>query len=217
MSKTNASQIVTTDQYFTDLQNGTLPEVSFIETDGSGFDEHPQDNVQVGALHMSQIINAFINSSYYTTGVLLMSYDEHGGLYDHVKPLTVPAPDNIPPNLSEDPGAAPTGSFSRSGFRVPMVVVSPWVKPGYVSHVPRENTSMLKFIETRFNLAPLTKRDASQDDMTEMFDFTTPALITPPALPHAVDQQAVQLSLLKFRRCIRNCSLGGPKIESRRR
>jgi phospholipase C len=181
-SKTDPDKIVPIDQYFTDLQNGTLPQVSFIETDGSGFDEHPQDNVQVGAVHISQIINSFISSSYYATGVVLMSYDEHGGLYDHVKPITVAAPDNIPPNTSEDPGAAP-GDFTRAGFRVPLMVVSPWVKPGYVSHVPRENTSMLKFIETRFNLQPLTKRDASQDDMTEMFDFTTPALATPPQLP----------------------------------
>ena len=58
-SKTNASQIVTVDQYFTDLKNGTLPQVSFIETDGSGFDEHPQDNVQVGAVHVSQIHQLF--------------------------------------------------------------------------------------------------------------------------------------------------------------
>jgi phospholipase C len=193
-SKTNASQIVTIDQYFTDLKNGTLPQVSFIETDGSGFDEHPQDNVQVGALEMSNIINAFINSSYYATGALLMSYDEHGGLYDHVKPMTVVAPDNIPANISQDPGGK-IGDFTRAGFRVPLMVVSPWVKPGYVSHVPRENTSMLKFIETRFNLAPLSKRDASQDDMTEMFDFTTPALATPPQLPVQLTNRACSFAL----------------------
>ncbi len=106
VSKTNPSQIVTTDEYFTDLQNGTLPVVSFIESDGSGFDEHPQDNIQEGALHASQLINAFINSSYYATGVFLLSYDEHGGLYDHVPPITVVAPDNIAPK----PFGRPRGS-----------------------------------------------------------------------------------------------------------
>jgi phospholipase C len=196
VSKTNPSQIVPVTEYFTDLQNGTLPVVSFIESDGSGYDEHPQDNVQVGALETSGFINAFINSSYYATGAFFLSYDEHGGLYDHVKPITVAAPDNIPPNLSEDPGAAPTEpGFTRSGFRVPLMVVSPWVKPGYVSHVPRENTSILTFIEKRFNLAPLTKRDASQDDMTEMFDYTTPALITPPALPQQLTNRACSFAL----------------------
>ena len=120
VSKTNPSQIVPTDDYLTDLQNGTLPTFSFIETDGSGYDEHPQDNIQVGALKASGFINAFINSSYYKTGALFLAYDEHGGLYDHVKPITVPAPDNIPPITSEDPGAAP-GDFTRSGFRVPLV------------------------------------------------------------------------------------------------
>jgi phospholipase C len=195
VSKTNPNQIVPVTEYFTDLQNGTLPTVSFIESDGSGYDEHPMDNVQVGALETSGFINAFINSSYYATGVFFLSYDEHGGLYDHVPPITVVAPDNIAPILSEDPGTATTGSFTRSGFRVPLTVVSPWVKPGYVSHVPRENTSILKFIETRFNLAPLSKRDASQDDMTEMFDFTTPALATPPMLPTQLTNRACSFAL----------------------
>jgi phospholipase C len=63
------------------------------------------------------------------------------------------------------------------------MVISPWVKPGYVSHVRRESTSFLKFIEVRYGLKPLTARDAWADDMTEMFDFSTPALLTPPALP----------------------------------
>lgn len=195
MSKTNPQQIVTTDEYFTDLQNGTLPTFSFIESDGSGYDEHPQDNIQVGALKASSFINAFIASSYYAKGAFFLTYDEHGGLYDHIPPITVVAPDNYPPNLSEDPGAAKTGSFTRSGFRVPLIVVSPWVKPGYVSHVPRENTSILKFVETRFNLPALTKRDASQDDMTEMFDFTTPALMTPPSLPSQLTNRPCSFSL----------------------
>ncbi len=192
--KLHPPQIVTIDQYFTDLQNGTLPQVSFIETNGSGLDEHPQNNIQHGAQVMASYINAFINSAAYANGVFFLSYDEHGGLYDHVPPIKVLAPDNIPPKTSEDPGAAP-GDFTRSGFRVPLMVVSPWVKPGYVSHVPRENTSILKFIETRFNLQPMTKRDVSQDDMTEMFDFTQPALVTPPALPQQLMNKPCDVTL----------------------
>ena len=64
-----------------------------------------------------------------------------------------------------------------------MVVVSSWVKPQFVSHVDRDLTSILKLIETRFNLQPLTRRDAWADDMTEMFDFSAPHLLTPPPLP----------------------------------
>ena len=64
-----------------------------------------------------------------------------------------------------------------------MIVISPWVRPHFVSHVPRDYTAILRLIETRFNLPALTRRDASQDNMVEFFDFRSPAWINPPALP----------------------------------
>jgi phospholipase C len=179
---TDPQNVVPISEYFTDLQNNTLPQVAFIERVGSGLDEHPTNNIQRGAADMATEVNAFLASSSWPTSVMFLAFDEGGGLYDHVKPLTVVAPDNIPPKLSELQTPKP-GDFTRSGFRVPLMVISPWVKPGYVSHVPRELTSILKFIETRFALPPLTARDAAADDMTEMFDFTNPALLTPPPLP----------------------------------
>jgi len=75
------------------------------------------------------------------------------------------------------------GDFTLSGLRLPLLVISPWVKPHFVSHVPREFTSILKLIEVRFGLPSLTARDAAADDMTEFFDFTRPAWLTPPQLP----------------------------------
>ena len=153
--------------------------MAFIER-GGALDEHPESNIQKGAFDIRKEINAFIASQYWKNSVFILAYDEGGGMYDHVPPIKVPAPDDIPPNLS--PTDKP-GDFTLSGFRVPMVVLSPWVKPRYVSHVDRELTSILKFIETRFNLQPLTRRDASADDMTEMFDFSAPHLLTPPPLP----------------------------------
>ena len=66
------------------------------------------------------------------------------------------------------------GDFTRSGFRVPLLVISPFAKKGYVSHTPTDYTAMLKFIETRWKLPPLTKRDAAQIDMTEFFDWSAP-------------------------------------------
>jgi phospholipase C len=76
------------------------------------------------------------------------------------------------------------GDFTLSGSRVPLMVVSPFVKPHFVSHTNRELTSILKLIETRFNLPALTRRDAAADDMTEFFDFINPpAFLTPPPLP----------------------------------
>jgi phospholipase C len=113
--------------------------------------------------------------------VFILAYDEGGGLYDHVPPFTVVAPDATPPNLK--PTDLP-GDFTLSGFRVPLVVISPWVKPHFVSHTNRELTSILKLIETRFGLTPLTARDAAADDMTEFFDFVDPPTwLTPPPLP----------------------------------
>jgi len=90
------------------------------------------------------------------------------------------APDTIAPMLQS--GDKP-GDFAHSGFRVPMVVVSSWVKPHYVSHTWRDYTSILRLIEVRFNVAPLTARDAAADDMMEFFNFSSQSWSTPPSLP----------------------------------
>jgi phospholipase C len=160
-----------------------LPEFVFIES-GSGsshLDEHPENNIQKGAAYVKSIIDALMTSGAWHDSIFILAYDEGGGLYDHVPPFTVVAPDDTPPQLR--PGDLP-GDFTLSGFRVPMVVVSPFVKPHFVSHVNRDLTSILKLVEKRFNLPALTRRDAAADDMTEFFDFVNPpALLTPPPLP----------------------------------
>jgi phospholipase C len=70
-----------------------------------------------------------------------------------------------------------------TGYRIPLIIVSPYANKNYVSHTPADTTAILKFIETRFSLSPLTKRDAAQPDMTEFFDFTNPPWMTPPTPP----------------------------------
>jgi phospholipase C len=158
-----------------------LPQVIFIERSSStGFDEHPDNNIQKGAAVVKSFIDALQNSSAWGSSVFILTYDEGGGTYDHVPPFKVTAPDDYAPILS--PTNQP-GDFTDSGFRVPFIIVSPWVKPGFVSHVNRETTSILKFIETRFSLPPLTRRDAAADDMTEFFDFTSAPRLALPALP----------------------------------
>jgi phospholipase C len=175
-------------KYFSILSSPTadtdLP--SFVWIDGgfgtSGLDEHPENNIQQGAAFVKSIIDALMNSPAWHDSIFILAYDEGGGLYDHVPPFTVVPPDNIPPQLG--PGDATGDNFTLSGFRVPLIVVSPLVKPHFVSHVNRETTSILKLVETRFNLQPLTARDAAADDMTEFFDFVNPpAFLTPPPLP----------------------------------
>lgn len=168
--------------------NNLLPQVVFIErASSSGLDEHPENNTQQGAAVGEKIINALLSSAAWPSSVFIHTYDEFGGLYDHVSPIAVPPPDNIAPILEPgkfDTNPYPNGDFAHSGFRLPVIVISPWVKPHVVSHTSRDTTSILKLIEKRFGLPPLTARDAWADDMTEFFDFThPPALLTPPALP----------------------------------
>jgi len=160
-----------------------LPSFVWIDpgSGGSGLDEHPDNNIQFGAAYVKTIIDALMNSAAWHDSIFILAYDEGGGLYDHVPPFTVVPPDATPPQLG--PNDLP-GDFTLSGFRVPIIVVSPFVKPHFVSHTNRELTSILKLVETRFNLAPLTARDAAADDMTEFFDFVNPpAFLTPPTLP----------------------------------
>ena len=163
-----------------------LASVVFIENGvdpltGVNADEHPDRKIQFGAAYVKRIIDAVLASPAWHDSVFILAFDEGGGLYDHVPPFTVVPPDSIPPALT--PTDLP-GDFTLSGFRVPLIVVSPWVKPHFVSHTNRELTSILKLIETRFGLPPLTARDAAADDMTEFFDFADPpAWLTPPPLP----------------------------------
>ena len=182
--------IVSIAEYFTDVQNGTLPSVAFIETGmHSGRDEHPTNNsganpvptskainVQAGAAWSAQIINALMSSPSWKDSVFFWLFDEGGGAFDHVPPLSVPSPDGIKPR---DLGgkdcfgaSCSTFDFNITGFRVPNFIVSPFAKKNFVSHTPMDYTAILKFVETRFNLSPLTNRDASMPDMTEFFDFT---------------------------------------------
>ena len=160
-----------------------LPEVLFIERASSlNLDEHPNNNIQKGAATVATVINTLMNSPSWGSSAFILTYDEAGGLADHVPPAVMPPPDNIAPIKIK--GDAPS-DFSLSGFRVPLIVVSPWVKPNYVSHVVRDSTAILKFIETRFGVPPLTARDAIQDDMYEFFDFSTPSRLNfkPTQLP----------------------------------
>jgi phospholipase C len=165
----------------------SLPQVVFIERGGTSAatDEHPDNNVQVGSAAAASMINALMNSSAWPDSVFILAFDEGGGLYDHVPPIPLPAPDSQPPDTQNVPFTVLPGDFTNSGFRVPFVVVSPWVIPNYVSHVKTDTTSILKFIETRFNLPPLTQRDGSSavSDLSDFFDFSTPHLLTPPTLP----------------------------------
>jgi len=184
------TNIVPMSQYFTDAANGTLPQVAFIDDDAKGqLDEHPGSGVSVqkGAAYVASIINALMTSSAWKDSVFFLAYDEAGGFYDHVPPVSTVSPDGIPPVLEPYNVCAtttgPTCDFVYTGFRVPNLVVSPFAKPHYVDHTPIDTTAVLAFIEKRFGLSPLTKRDAAQPDLSFFFDYGGAPNMTPPAPP----------------------------------
>lgn len=181
--KTDAAKVVPIANWAKDVLNdSTLPSVIFIErASQSDRDEHPGANIQAGAADVANIINGLMSSPSWQDSAFILAYDEGGGLYEHVRPSREIPPDTLAPNLKS---SDKQGSFNQTGFRVPLIVFSPWAKPSFVSHTTRDYTSILRLIEDRFNLAPLTLRDANADDMMEFFDFSgAPPLLTPPALP----------------------------------
>jgi phospholipase C len=183
-------------EYFSDLANGTLPQVAEIEpASDAGLDQHGSDsdarpeNVQDGAKYTAMLINALMESSSWTDSAFIFTFDESGGQYDHVAPQPAVSPDGIPP-LDLPPDSVcysekgPICNFTYTGYRIPLTVISPFAKKNYVSHSVADSTAILKLIETRFNLPALNKRDAAQIDMTEFFDFNDPQWMTPPTPPN---------------------------------
>lgn len=202
-------------QFIADAQAGNLPAVSFLEKPDA--DEKPDgtlNNIQDGVSETQQLINAVMYGPSWKDSVIIFTFDEGGGMYDHVAPPTnVPSPDGIQPvdictsatdarctfaSLTHStPPYDPPGDFTRYGYRVPLVVISPYVKSGYVSHVTTDTTAWLKFVEKRFNLSPLTARDgwANTSDMSDFFNYQSPAWTTPPQNPPSVTPMACYDSL----------------------
>ncbi|HSP54454.1 MAG TPA: alkaline phosphatase family protein [Dehalococcoidia bacterium] len=180
----SAGRLVNISNYYTDAAAGQLPQVAFVDPIFAGgkneeTDEHPPANVQVGQRFVADVVDALFKSPNWPTSAMFLVYDEHGGFYDHVPPPIAVPPDDIAP------ASSPGDSFDRYGIRVPVAVVSPFAKKHFVSHVVNDHTSILRFIETRFGLPSLTRRDAAADPMLEFFDFASPAFGTPPELPEA--------------------------------
>jgi len=188
-------------QYFIDAAAGKLPRVSFVDpiflgTVNTENDEHPPSNVQIGEKFAATVINKTFKSPNWPSTALILTYDEHGGFYDHLPPPSAPLPDSIGPMLQ--PGDAP-GVFDHLGIRVPVAVISPWSHGHYVStalplvrggtdpvyshpeHI-YSHTSILRTIEERFGLSPLTARDASSNDLSDFFNFSAPTFATAPTL-----------------------------------
>ena len=166
------------EQFITDAATGNLPPVSIVDPDfATNSEENPQD-IRHGEAFSARIINAVMQGKGWAGTFLVWVYDEHGGYYDHVPPPEAVVPDDRRP---DDDGG---WTYDRYGFRVPAVIVSPYARPNYVSHVVHDHTSILKLIQTKWNLPPLTRRDAQADNLLDSLDLSNaPAFGVPPALP----------------------------------
>jgi phospholipase C len=171
---TEWSQVVSQSQFIADALSGNLPTVSWLIATG-GNTEHPGilpggPSVCDGENWTVAQINAIMQGPLWDSTAIFVTWDDTGGFFDHVAP---------PANVNNDK--------YTFGMRVPLLVVSPFAKAGYVSHVQYSHFSMLKFIETRFGLSPLTTLDGSSADMTDAFDFTQaprdPVVLAPHSCP----------------------------------
>ncbi|HEY1523978.1 MAG TPA: alkaline phosphatase family protein [Solirubrobacteraceae bacterium] len=170
-------------EYYARCQAGALPHVSFVdpnfggsEGEGPGLsgDEHPHGDVRAGQAYMADVVHAFMESPQWKRGALFIVYDEWGGFFDHVPCPRVPDVRNSR-DINQD--------FGLTGFRIPSVVVSPYVKRGHVAHSTYAFESILKLIEYRFGLGPLTKRDRFASNIGRAFDWRSRPRLTPPDLP----------------------------------
>lgn len=162
-----------------DVQNNTLPAYSFIEprwyntTTKKASDEQNPHDIREGERLIADIYNTLRSSdSTWKSTLFVITYDEHGGHFDHVSPPDAVNPDGI--NAHD-----PTFNFNRLGVRVPAVLISPWLPKGEVDHTVYDHTSILKFMENRFNLQPLTARDHHANTFDKDFILNLPREDTP--------------------------------------
>jgi len=145
-----------------DIADGQLAGVSWV-TPTSGASDHAGDNNGSGPSWVASIVNAVGASPYWSNTAIIITWDDWGGWYDHVAPQVV------------NDGVS-WGSGSIYGFRVPLIVMSPYAKRAYISHVDHDFGSILHFVEQVFDLPSLGWADARADDLSDCFDFTQ----TPP-------------------------------------
>jgi phospholipase C len=134
--------------FFTDAAAGALPNVVFVDpgfTTDLRTDEHPHGDVRDGQSFVYNVVKAFVESPHWERGVLILTYDEWGGFFDHVRP----------PRLKDDrANPVDQDDFAQAGFRVPTRMLSPYARPNFVDRRLYDHTSILRFIEWRFLGAP---------------------------------------------------------------
>jgi phospholipase C len=163
-------------QFFADCLAGTLPHVSVVEprflgeSQGLSNDDHPFADIRNGEAFLNSVYAAVTSSPLWRNTVLIINFDEWGGFFEHVPPTAAP----IPPA-----DRAAGNQDGLRGFRVPCLIISPWSRRGFVAAGIYDHTSVLKMIEWRWNLRPLTIRDASARNLALALDFSFPDVAAP--------------------------------------
>jgi phospholipase C len=169
-----SSHIVDLEEYFQDLEDGTLPSVAYIVAPAGGASEDVPGTAKVGQRLVAKLINSLMRSPDWKSSAFMWTYDGWGGWYDHVKP--------------------PQVDGYGYGFRAPALLVSPYAKKGYIDSTTLDSTSILKFIEQNWGLAPLASRDRKARTFTSAFDFAqaprNPEF--PSSDPHIAKQKATK-------------------------
>ena len=146
-----ANVITPSTTIFTDIQQNRLAQVTWVIPTAAASD-HAKSTDGSGPAWVASVVNAIGNSAYWQDTAIFVTWDDWGGWYDHAKPQHYNA--------------------YELGFRVPLLVISPYAKPGYVSHVQHKFGSILHFTETTFGLGSLGYTDARADDLSDCFDYT---------------------------------------------
>jgi phospholipase C len=163
-------------QFLADAAAGTLPNVAYVdpgfagETTDTSNDDHPHGDIRDGEAFLNQIYDAVRNSPNWSKTVLIVNFDEWGGFFDHVPPPLAPIP---------TASAAAGDTDGHLGFRVPCVVISPYAQRGFIAHGLYDHTSILKMIEWRFGLPPLTVRDQTANNLAEVLNLAAPDVTAP--------------------------------------
>jgi phospholipase C len=140
------------------------------EATGTGADDHPFNDVRAGEAFLNRIYQAVTSSPAWSSTVLIINFDEWGGFFDHVPPSIAPLPDTD----------RALGSDGWRGFRTPALVISPFARREHTSHALYDHTSVLRLIEWRWNLEPLSVRDASANNLAAALESSTPGSARPP-------------------------------------
>jgi phospholipase C len=166
------------EQFLDDAAAGTLPSVAFVEprfieeSTGTAGDDHPFVDIRIGDAFLAEVYDAVASGPDWPSTVLIVTYDEWGGFFDHVAPPRAAAPNAVDPDV--------VNGKALLGFRIPVVVASPFTRGDAanpkVNSQTYDHTSILKLIEWRWNLQPLTARDASADvrNLAFALDFANP-------------------------------------------